>query len=395
MIKKWSFIMIRKYLLLFILGCHFSVFSMEDNNYILPRNFSEPDLVAATREPEYELHRSPSAPNLQSLQNLHQQPETNTQPSNEHELPQDSSAQNLQQPESEMLDSSSESDHSDSEEEARLRAENRRRKGKEPAHNDEAGPSRREPGPSNSDNSEAPKAAETDLDPDSLKLQKFLAHETLRYTSKINTIEKGLCDIVLKYSPSEVQELLDTINDPERFKINDPDEIKLVSALFYGPSGSGKTTLAKVIATKTNSLGIRIDCTKVGSTYQSSAELNIDTAINEATKHGCLCVILLDEIDSLIPLNTINENIDTGGIKSLSQCIEKHYNNPNLILIGTTNYFGRLPNSITDRMPFLIELTLPNKEYRKDIITYFLRKMDNNKVNLDSCLQDKVLKPKL
>ncbi|TET06226.1 hypothetical protein E3J79_02650 [Candidatus Dependentiae bacterium] len=84
--------------------------------------------------------------------------------------------------------------------------------------------------------------------------------------------------------------------------------------------------------------------------------------------------------------------IDTGGIKALSQCIEKHYNNPNLILIGTTNYFGRLPHSITDRMPFLIKLTLPNKKYRKNIITYFLRKMGTNKVNLESCLQDKVLK---
>jgi len=315
--------MIRKYLLLFILSCHFSIFSMDDANYVLPRNFSEPDLVGETEEPEYELSRSPSVPNLQPLPNL-------------------------QQPESDLVETSRETAHSSPEEEAERRAENRRRKGKEPAHNEagpssqrepdhsnpeepehrtesrrrkgkapahnEAGPSRREPGPSTS---ETHRAEETDLDPDSLKLQKFLAHETLRYTSKINPIEAKLCDRVLKYSPSEVQELLDTINDKERYEINDPEKIKLVNdpekiklvnALFYGPPGSGKTTLAKVIVTKTNGIGIRIDCTKVGSTYQSSAELNIDTAINEAASHGCLCVILLDEIDSLIPLNTINEN---------------------------------------------------------------------------------------
>ena len=160
--------------------------------------------------------------------------------------------------------------------------------------------------------------------------------------------------------------------------------------ILYGPPGTGKTRLGHAISNYVNGEGeveeINAGNIYEGAFYTGSAESNlatIFTRIEKRLKAGEEVVVLLDELDSLNPINVAPGNQVPGRVQSslIANIAKIRDSYPHkVILVGMCNNIASVPEPIkrSGRLGKHIKIGLPNEEGLVDLFTYYAASINKN-----------------
>jgi len=165
----------------------------------------------------------------------------------------------------------------------------------------------------------------------------------------------------------------------ERLGIEPPKGI-----LLHGPPGSGKTLLAKAVANESGAKFFVINGPEVMSKFYGESEENLRKIFEQAEK-SAPSIVFIDEIDSIAPKREeVKGEVEKRVVSQLLTLLDGLKARGKVIVIGATN----IPNSLDPalrrpgRFDREIELGVPNKEGRKEILQIHTRGMPLNK-NVD------------
>ena len=165
----------------------------------------------------------------------------------------------------------------------------------------------------------------------------------------------------------------------ERLGIEPPKGI-----LLHGPPGSGKTLLAKAVANESGAKFFVINGPEVMSKFYGESEENLRKIFEQAEK-SAPSIVFIDEIDSIAPKREeVKGEVEKRVVSQLLTLLDGLKSRGKVIIIGATN----IPNSLDPalrrpgRFDREIELGVPNKDGRKEILQIHTRGMPLNK-NVD------------
>ncbi|MFH0832210.1 MAG: CDC48 family AAA ATPase [Candidatus Aenigmatarchaeota archaeon] len=181
----------------------------------------------------------------------------------------------------------------------------------------------------------------------------------------------------------EVQKVREMIELPlkhpelfERLGIEPPKGI-----LLHGPPGTGKTLLAKAVANESGARFLVINGPEIMSKFYGESEENLRKKFEEAEKNAP-SIIFIDEIDAIAPKREETRGeVERRVVSQLLTLLDGLKSRGKLIVIGATN----IPNSIDPalrrpgRFDREIELGVPNKDGRKEILQIHTRGMPLSK----------------
>ena len=167
----------------------------------------------------------------------------------------------------------------------------------------------------------------------------------------------------------------------ERLGIEAPKGI-----LLHGPPGTGKTLLAKAVANESGAKFFVINGPEVMSKFYGESEENLRKIFDEAEKNAP-AIIFIDEIDAIAPKREeVRGEVEKRVVSQMLTLLDGLKTRGKIIIIGATN----IPNSIDPalrrpgRFDREIELGVPNKEGRKEILQIHSRGMPIDKdVDID------------
>jgi transitional endoplasmic reticulum ATPase len=183
----------------------------------------------------------------------------------------------------------------------------------------------------------------------------------------------GLDEVV-----GQLREVADSFKHPEvmaRWGAQRPQGI-----LMSGPPGTGKTTLAKALATEIGGTLKEIRTPDILQMWVGASERNIKKIFTEARKYRTPTVLLFDEFDSIISYAGAPQGSADQAINSVAGIFKQEMNtlvdeNPNVIVVATTNFPERVDESLTrsGRFDVKISVPLPNVRGRADILRKMIR----------------------
>lgn len=196
--------------------------------------------------------------------------------------------------------------------------------------------------------------------------------ETLRGVPQV-TYEDigGLTDEIKK-----VREMIELpLRHPEIFEKLGIEAPKGV--LLYGPPGTGKTLLAKAVANESNAHFISISGPEIMSKFYGESEARLREIFKEAREKSP-SIIFIDEIDSIAPKREeVTGEVERRVVSQMLSLMDGLEARGKVIVISATNR----PNAIDPalrrpgRFDREIEIKVPNKKGRKDILTIHMRNM--------------------
>ncbi|RNJ76268.1 MAG: AAA family ATPase [Nitrosopumilus sp. B06] len=196
--------------------------------------------------------------------------------------------------------------------------------------------------------------------------------ETLRGVPQV-TYEDigGLTDEIKK-----VREMIELpLRHPEIFEKLGIEAPKGV--LLYGPPGTGKTLLAKAVANESNAHFISISGPEIMSKFYGESEARLREIFKEAREKSP-SIIFIDEIDSIAPKREeVTGEVERRVVSQMLSLMDGLEARGKVIVISATNR----PNAIDPalrrpgRFDREIEIKVPNKKGRKDIMLIHSRNM--------------------
>jgi transitional endoplasmic reticulum ATPase len=186
----------------------------------------------------------------------------------------------------------------------------------------------------------------------------------------------------------EIQKVREMIELPlkhpevfERLGVEPPKGI-----LLHGPPGTGKTLLAKAVANESGAKFFVINGPEVMSKFYGESEENLRKVFEQAEKNAP-SIVFIDEIDSIAPKREeVKGEVEKRVVSQLLTLLDGLKSRGKVIIIGATN----IPNSLDPalrrpgRFDREIELGVPNKEGRKEILQIHTRGMPlDKKVDLE------------
>ena len=196
--------------------------------------------------------------------------------------------------------------------------------------------------------------------------------ETLRGVPQV-TYEDigGLTDEIKK-----VREMIELpLRHPEIFEKLGIEAPKGV--LLYGPPGTGKTLLAKAVANESNAHFISISGPEIMSKFYGESEARLREIFKEAREKSP-SIIFIDEIDSIAPKREeVTGEVERRVVSQMLSLMDGLEARGKVIVISATNR----PNAIDPalrrpgRFDREIEIKVPNKKGRKDILAIHTRNM--------------------
>lgn len=143
--------------------------------------------------------------------------------------------------------------------------------------------------------------------------------------------------------------------------------------ILYGPPGTGKTSIARIIAGESKRKFIAVSSSQFAQKYVGSARIGIVSLFNKARSLNEPVIICIDEIDGSC----------RDGEMAMQGCYDQMRNaliqeldkkDPNIFIIGTTNYFDKIDKAIINRFQSRsLEIGLPDLVDREDILKYYLQ----------------------
>jgi len=192
----------------------------------------------------------------------------------------------------------------------------------------------------------------------------------------------------LKKEIEAIREMVELpIKRPEIFKklgISPPKGV-----LLYGPPGTGKTLLAKAVAGETDAYFTTINGPEIVSGVYGKSEENLRNIFKEAEEKAP-AIIFIDEIDAIAPKReNIHGETEKRIVAQLLTLMDGMSNRGDVVVIGATN----MPESIDPalrrpgRFDRELEISIPDKESRKEILQVHIRGMPLQKVNLNEVVE--------
>ncbi len=147
--------------------------------------------------------------------------------------------------------------------------------------------------------------------------------------------------------------------------------------LMYGPPGTGKTMLAKAVANESQAHFIHVSGPVILSKYFGESEEKLRQIFDEAKKNSP-SIIFIDEIDSIAPRrDELGNETEIRVVAQLLALLDGLESRGEVIVIGATNR----PNAVDPalrrpgRFDREVEIGVPNKEARFEILSIHLRSM--------------------
>ncbi len=147
--------------------------------------------------------------------------------------------------------------------------------------------------------------------------------------------------------------------------------------LLYGPPGTGKTLLAKAVANEADAYFIAINGPEIVSKYYGESEQNLRRIFEEAQKNAP-AIIFIDEIDAIAPKREeARGEVERRLVAQLLTLMDGLKSRGDVIVIAATNRPEDIDPALRrpGRFDREIEIGLPNREGRKEILLIHTRRM--------------------
>ena len=185
----------------------------------------------------------------------------------------------------------------------------------------------------------------------------------------------GLTDEVKK-----VKEMIELpLNHPEIFEKLGVEAPKGV--LLYGVPGTGKTLLAKAVANESHAHFISISGPEIMSKFYGDSEARVREIFKEARENSP-SIIFIDEIDSIAPKREeVTGDVERRVVSQMLSLMDGLAARGKVIVIAATNRPNALDPALRrpGRFDREIEIKIPNKKGRHDILLIHARNMPLNK----------------
>jgi transitional endoplasmic reticulum ATPase len=167
----------------------------------------------------------------------------------------------------------------------------------------------------------------------------------------------GLADVV-----AELRQIATSFRHPEamaRWGARRPQGI-----LMYGPPGTGKTMLSRALANEIGATFREIRTPEILDKWLGGSERNIKRIFREARRYREPTLILFDEFDSIISYAGAGGDAASQAINAVAGIFKQEMNdlieeNPNVIIVATTNFPQRVDESLIRSGRFDIKLAIP------------------------------------
>jgi len=173
-----------------------------------------------------------------------------------------------------------------------------------------------------------------------------------------------------------VREMIELpLKHPELFQRLGIDPPKGV--LLYGPPGTGKTLIAKAVANEVDAHFISISGPEIMSKYYGESEQRLREIFEEA-KENAPSIIFIDEIDSIAPKREeVTGEVERRVVAQLLALMDGLEARGEVIVIAATNRPDAIDPALRrpGRFDREIEIGVPDKEGRKEILEIHTRKM--------------------
>ncbi len=147
--------------------------------------------------------------------------------------------------------------------------------------------------------------------------------------------------------------------------------------LLYGPPGCGKTLLAKAVANEADAYFIAVNGPEIVSKYYGESEQNLRRIFEEAQKNAP-AIIFFDEIDAIAPKREeARGEVERRLVAQLLTLMDGLKSRGDVIVIAATNRPEDIDPALRrpGRFDREIEIGLPNRQGRKEILLIHTRRM--------------------
>ncbi len=162
--------------------------------------------------------------------------------------------------------------------------------------------------------------------------------------------------------------------------------------LLYGPPGTGKTLLAKAVASTSESNFISIKGPELLSKWVGESEKGIREIFRKA-RQAAPCIIFFDEIDAIAPrrsgTNGGDSHVTERLVSQMLTEIDGLEDLKGVVIIGATNRPDIIDEALLrpGRFDRLLEISIPDKDARKQILQIHLKKKPlGADVNIDKLI---------
>ncbi|GLI02507.1 ATP-binding protein [Phytohabitans aurantiacus] len=152
--------------------------------------------------------------------------------------------------------------------------------------------------------------------------------------------------------------------------------------LLYGPPGTGKTMLARALAAEIGATFREIRTPEILDKWLGGSERNIKRIFRDARRYREPTVMLFDEFDSIISYAGAGMDAASQAINAVAGIFKQEMNdliedNPNVIVVATTNFPERVDDSLIRSGRFDIKLAIPRPDHsgRAQIIAKMIRQL--------------------
>lgn len=156
--------------------------------------------------------------------------------------------------------------------------------------------------------------------------------------------------------------------------------------ILHGPPGTGKTLIARALANEVGAKFYSISGPEIFSKWYGETEKNLRNMFEEAQKNAP-SVILIDEIDSLVPRREkTHGELEQRVVASMLTLMDGLKQLKGVVIIGTTNRLNSIDPALRreGRFSHEIHIGVPDFSGRKEILEIHTRRMPlSNDIDLD------------
>jgi transitional endoplasmic reticulum ATPase len=174
----------------------------------------------------------------------------------------------------------------------------------------------------------------------------------------------------------EIQGIAFALKNPELYKKWGTKPPKGI--ILYGPPGTGKTLLAKALASQANARFFRVSASDIASKWYGESEGIVKSIFELASSTGENTIIFFDEIDAIAPQREGAHEATHRVVSTFLENMDGIVSKKNVIVVASTNRLESIDPALlrAGRFDRWVEVPLPDKESRKQILNVHMRKAE-------------------